>query len=73
MILFSEILSHSRLVESPTGGVGPRKEANSQAGQGCYFTWNKVKVLSIGRVCFPHIRLDVATLGTLTVLRYICS
>lgn len=29
---------------SSTDGVEPRKEANLQAGQGCYFTWNKVKV-----------------------------
>lgn len=67
-ILFSVIQSHRHVVRSSIDGIGPRKKANSQDGQGCYFTWNLVKVLWIGRVCFPHLRLDVAKLA-----RYLLS
>lgn len=63
MILFSVILSHAHLMGSSIDEIGPGKEANSYAGQGCYFTSNKVKVLSMGRICFHHVRLDVDTLG----------
>lgn len=43
MTLFSVIQSHSHLTGNSTDGVGPRKKANSQDGQGCYFHGTRSK------------------------------